>query len=256
MEHSAGIFWDRGGYEINQDSVSFDKIILRRRVISMIVVADGIGGLSDGENASGIVTGRIVKWFYLEGAYLMIRPRAEHLIKRSLERLLFSVHKELEKYAQKTGKPLGTTCTILFVTGRKYMCAHIGDSRCMLIKEKKCGIKRFLDRASLKSRGGSWMWLTKDDVSNENELTKCVGSMGMFRPQWRCGRIGLIDRHTRFLVCSDGFYRKTGGEMIAESLSSAAMKTSAQIERSLGTVSKIARNKGEADNITAVCIVT
>ena len=73
MEQTAGIYWDRGGYDINQDSAAFEQVVLRRRIISMAVVADGIGGLSKGELASGYVTGRIVKWFYSEGAYLMLR---------------------------------------------------------------------------------------------------------------------------------------------------------------------------------------
>ena len=56
-------------------------------------------------------------------------------------------------------------------------------------------------------------------------------------------------------MCSDGFYRKTGGNMIADAFSSRSMRTPAQIERSMKTISKTARKYGENDNITAVCLI-
>ena len=253
MEQMAGFFWDRGGYTVNQDSAAYEQVILRRHMISMIVVADGIGSLNEGETASGIVIGRTVRWFYTEGAYLMIRSRATHLVHRSIERLLFSIHEDLERCAQRIGGQLGTTYTVLLVTGRKYFCAHIGDSRCMLVNERN----RFVDwiRSGRQGHETLGRWITTDDVMEGNLLTKCVGSMKLIDPQWITGKIGVFDKHVRFLVCSDGFYRKTGGNMIADAFSSRSMRTQTQIERSMKTISKTARKYGENDNITAVCLI-
>lgn len=255
MEQTAGIYWDRGGYDINQDSVSFEQVVLRHRIISMAVVADGIGGLSKGELASGYVTGRIVKWFYSEGAYLMLRARSAHLVRRSIERLIYTLHIDLENYGRRNDIVLGTTCTLIIMTGRRYYIAHLGDSRCMIVRRHNACISEMHRNKRNKRNKRRECWVTKDDSGPGHTLSKCIGSMEMFLPSWRAGRIRIADGHMAFLVCSDGFYRKADESRIIDAISSPSIRTRNQIERAIRTIAQQDRKNGEKDNITAVCVI-
>ncbi len=241
------IYWERGNYEINQDSACLEHVVLRRHLISMAVVADGIGGLSEGELVSGYVTAKLIKWFYTDGAYLMLRFRARHLLQRSVERLIYTMHCELRKYASDSGKELGTTCTVLLTGRSRYYCVHLGDSRCMHIHENKTKYD-----AGMKKRKNGGEWITKDDVSETDALTKCIGSMGYYRPEWRNGHYLKNDR---FLICSDGFYRRAGDKRISETLSNKSICTQVQLKRSVRTIAAYARKRGERDNMTAICMI-
>ena len=96
-------------------------------------------------------------------------------------------------------------------------------------------------------------WITTDDLSETNMLTKCIGSMGYFKPQWEEGRIKKGDR---FLLCSDGFYRNVDENKIAGALSARNIHSQVQLGRSIRTIAGCARRNGEKDNITAICIIT
>lgn len=239
------VYWDRGDYEVNQDSAVLEQVVLRHRAITMAAVADGIGGLSEGENVSGYAAGSLIRWFYTEGAYFMLRPGASHLLRRSLERLVYSMHCDIRKYAAVHGKgEMGTTCTLFLMTGKRYYCAHLGDGRCMHIRHGR-GLAGVIQRTDAE-------WITKDDVAENGALTRCIGSMGYFRPKWISGHLASGDR---ILLCSDGFCRKNDSRKIAAALSSGGITSQTALERSVRTIAQCARSSGEKDNITAICVV-
>ena len=54
MQFLSEIYWDRGARESNQDSVSLQQVSIRGKRAVMALVCDGIGGLEQGEIASGM----------------------------------------------------------------------------------------------------------------------------------------------------------------------------------------------------------
>ena len=58
----SGIYWDRGRRAVNQDSLTLQQAITNRGRVMLAAVSDGIGGLSEGENASGFITEKLTEF--------------------------------------------------------------------------------------------------------------------------------------------------------------------------------------------------
>lgn len=63
MKIVSEIYWDRGKREKNQDSVLLEQVITVRGRILLAAVCDGIGGLSEGETASGFILEKLPQRF-------------------------------------------------------------------------------------------------------------------------------------------------------------------------------------------------
>ena len=60
----SGVYWDKGNRKLNQDSITFQQVITGKGRAAMAVVSDGIGGLDEGEIASGFLIEKLVENFY------------------------------------------------------------------------------------------------------------------------------------------------------------------------------------------------
>ena len=213
----SGIYWDRGRRAVNQDSLTLQQAITNRGRVMLAAVSDGIGGLSEGENASGFITEKLTEHFYGQLTYLAGRKKGKTAIKKSLLR------KEIR---------LGATISLLFLWGRRYVIFHLGDSRIYLYNRK--GI-RLLTR----------------DHGGKDGITRCMGSFPFQYPDIQFGR---IHGRSGFLLCTDGFYR-TLDEDGLKALAPGDISGEEQIERRLRTLGTAAGKKGEQDNLSAVyCI--
>ena len=57
-------YFDKGDFApLQQDALVLEYAVRGKREAALLVVCDGIGGLSEGEYASGYVTMRIRNWF-------------------------------------------------------------------------------------------------------------------------------------------------------------------------------------------------
>ena len=64
MKILSGVYWNKGKRTQNQDSVTLQQVVTGRGRIVLAAVSDGIGGLAEGETASGYITEKIVRTFY------------------------------------------------------------------------------------------------------------------------------------------------------------------------------------------------
>ena len=131
--HTAHI-WERGHRQINEDSLVVMDVVSGRKHILLAVVADGIGGLSEGEYAAGYVTGQLRSYFE---EYVRIR---DHItlngLARLFSRVLYNCHHHLRDYGSQKAIHTGTTVSILCLIGRRGIAMHIGDSRLYLINDE------------------------------------------------------------------------------------------------------------------------
>ena len=58
MDIMSGFYWDTGSKEHNQDSVLLEQVNTGKGRILLAAVSDGIGGLPEGEVASGFLMER------------------------------------------------------------------------------------------------------------------------------------------------------------------------------------------------------
>ncbi len=232
MRFISGIYWEKGKRSLNQDSLVVHQVMTRRGRVLLAAVSDGIGGLQEGEVASGYILESIVHIFYEQLLPLIRKRRRDTSLKRCIFRNFEQINRELNLYAREREIRLGATLSLLLIWKRRYMVVHIGDSR--IYRSKRQVLKQ----------------LTKDHGSGKG-LTKCLGSFGFQRPDIRFGHIW----GTRgFLLCTDGFYRKMDMSAAGEILKSGDIEDTFQIEKRLQCLGEIALQQKENDNLSAVYV--
>ncbi len=237
MRILSGVYWDKGGREVNQDSVALQQVMTTKGRVMMAVVSDGIGGLEEGEIASGYITERLIENFYAQMVPMTGKKKGKNALKKSLLRCFCDINENLKHYGNGKDISLGATISLLFVWGRRYMIMHLGDSRVYLYHSRRFGKGRIRQ-------------LTQDHCTGRG-LTKCMGS---FPFQYPDIQEGWISGKSGFLLCTDGFYRQMD-KNIFEVLAPGEIGSEEQIYRRLKEIAAVSLKKGEMDNLSAVYAV-
>ncbi len=241
MLYDTTVYWEKGVVRAcNQDSLIVLQALTSKGRVLMAALCDGMGGLDLGECASGYLTEELVTWFY-DGLLPAIgKKKPLWVIRRCAERKVFQVQGRLQRYADKRNFKMGTTLSMLVLWEKKYLIWHLGDSRIYHLSTQKGS-----DMAKVRV-------LTQDHVQGTNMLTKCVGSFGYFRPDFK---MGAVRSGEAFLICSDGFWRRIERREIGEVLLPSRM-TEGRKERRLREIGEAVMRRGERDNLSAIYIRT
>ena len=234
MKYLTGVYWERGSVaDANQDSLVLLQVLTAKGRVLMAAVCDGMGGLAQGDTASGYVTKRLQEWFY-ESLLRAIRKKKPYwVIRRSLDRLVYYMQEQLLQFGEKEDIRLGTTMTVLVIWEKTYLLWHLGDSRAYRICSKKIAC------------------LTKDHVKGRNQLTKCVGSFGYERPDFK---LGVLQSGQGMLLCSDGFRHCVAESELADVLRPSQIRNEEQIAHRLREIGDACMKRGERDNLSAVYV--
>jgi type VI secretion system protein ImpM len=207
---------------VNQDS------FLERADIGLWVVADGVGGLSQGEVASRMVCDALVDLAPDGGFEAMADAVGERLSK---------VNSHLVSLAERETDPVrsGSTVVVLLTRGTRYVVLWAGDSRVYRL------------------RAESLEQLTRDHSESELEgavhgssaVTRAVGAEATLTLDTARGRVSPGDR---FLLCSDGLTRIVPEPVIREWLSKADLREAVD-----GLVAATLR-AGAPDNVTVLLV--
>ncbi len=242
MRYLTSVYWERGSVaKENQDSLVLLQALTKRGRVLMASVCDGMGGLAQGETASGYVTKRLQEWFYGPLLRAVHKRKAYWIIRRSLDRLVYDMHERLTDYAKKEKIRTGTTMTVLLIWEKTYLLWHLGDSRGY----------RLGAISGKKAAGGCIERMTKDHVRGKNLLTKCVGSFPYARPDFK---MGTLRSEQAFLLCSDGFRNHIGDSELADVLCPDVIEEEAQAFRRLREIGEACMKRGERDNLSAIYI--
>lgn len=229
----SGVYWDKGGRANNQDSLILEQVMTGKGSVVLAVVCDGIGGLKEGEIASGFACEKLQKCFYEEVLLLISKCRNRKTITRCLCRCIYDIAEGLRRYGKSMQEELGTTVSLLLIWKNRYLILHLGDSRVYFLKKKKI------------------TQLTHDHRRRPNMLIKCLGSFAYQMPDIRYGK---AMRRTGFLLCSDGFYHFPDKELLAEICNPEEMESEEIIRKRLKELAVYGLKKGEQDNMTAVYV--
>lgn len=242
MKYLTGVYWERGSVaDRNEDSVALLQVLTARGRVVMAAVCDGMGGLTQGEAASGYVTRRLQEWFY-ESLIRAVRKKKPYwVVRRSLDRLVYHMQEQFLAYGKKENLRLGTTMTVLLVWEKTYLLWHLGDSRAYRLSGRKVRGQLFAEAVRM----------TCDHVYGRNRLTKCVGSFDYERPDFR---MGTLQAGQAVLLCSDGFRHCVMEEELADVLSPERITDEEQITRRLGEIGNACMKRGERDNLSAVYV--
>ncbi len=241
MKVTAEVYWDKGARLLNQDSVSLQEVRIRGKKALFALVSDGIGGLQEGEYASGYVAEQMTEWFYKEGIQLLAQRKRRKIIEKAGLRALCSCNEELRRYGTRCEEKLGTTVTMLLLYKKRYILWHSGDTRAYYIRAK--GIRK----------GQSCMKrLTTDHTRGNHTLIRCIGSFTWKEPDVHHG---VSRSRSTILLCSDGFHNRIGEAQIAEAFHPAYVRCQQQLQKSMRQLGMYVSEQGETDNRSAIAVL-
>jgi PPM family protein phosphatase len=229
--------------EINEDQIFLhrpdDPDVLKKKGI-LIVVADGMGGHSAGEVASGMAV-EIIDRVYFDDAH---DPASA--LKSALEEANFEIHKA--SLGQEGLRGMGTTCTALVLQNGSAIAAHVGDSRLYLV------------------RGGQIYLMTEDHSEvmemvkrglisleearhhpDKNVILRAIGSHAEVQVSTWAEPFPTREGD-RFLLCSDGLYDLVEDDEIKRAVEQA------EPEAACESLVALAKERGGHDNISVAVV--
>lgn len=244
----------------NQDSHSLLAASTRYGDVVMALVCDGVGGLSGGEVASSSVIQRFSTWFAEELPSHMAQLDSFAgdgecaFLKGCWGPMLDALNAAIYRRGQEREQAMGTTFTGMLLVGDAYQIAQVGDSRAYRLNAAAC--EQLTEDQTLVNREVRKGNLTPEQARNHpqsNVILQAVGAQGVLEPEYFCGTAAPGDL---FLLCSDGFCHKVEEEELAQRIGALAGASDFQLHDALAGVVRTNLDRGERDNITAVCFTT
>lgn len=231
LELIGSAYWDIGERERNEDSLIFEKVKSCRKYITLVAVADGIGGLSEGEVASGYVVERLVEFFHEKLIPEMNRRHSLFGNVNMIKGCLYGISKSMCEYAERKRISMGTTLSMMIIGQNRYILVQLGDS------------------AVFRCRGRKMKRISECHQNKDGSINKCIGSFDYQEPYIKKG---FILPNTGFLLCSDGYYKRL--DTNRELFSPKKMENEEDIDRRLKEGARTVKARGEKDNMSAVYI--
>ncbi len=226
---------------VNEDSFVYKIADANGNVAGLFAVADGVGGLSEGDKASQTCIRRINLWW--ESELARYSNGDETIDTNSLRESILDCNSRIMKSSVDKGVRSGTTLTMVATLNRSAVIAHVGDSRCYRLRKN---ILWHFNR--LTTDHSCERTKVVDGVTTvKNVLTDCIG----FRQEFRIdiSEIELNDGDC-LLICSDGIY-KTQDDSVIEDCMRRERKNTRNICEELVNGAK---EKMETDNISVIAL--
>ncbi len=178
----------------NQDSI----LVLQDSNISLIVVADGMGGMTCGEKASTMVTTKMSLWW--EDIKDNIKSLPEDMIVNILYDEINYINMCIINYCKDNGIKTGTTITILLIVDDLGIIAFSGDSRVYQIRDNK--VIQMTEDETL------YNYFEKNNIEGNSEKNKnvLINYVGMSENFSLSVQITKIYKDDIYVLCTDGFY--------------------------------------------------
>lgn len=223
----------------NEDSFFADAT----RERGVFIVADGMGGHAAGEVASEMTVQIVSR--ELQSLASLDESAAVHRISESIRVANRAVYDRTMQEADKQG--MGTTASVLVVSGTRYIIGQVGDSRVYLLRD---GALRQLtkDHSYVQEQVDAGL-LTPEQARYHpysNVITRCVGASDAVEPDTYSGDLRTGDV---FLVASDGL---TG--MVDDRRLQQLLLARASASRVVDALIAEANYRGGLDNITAIVV--
>ena len=214
----------------------------------LFVVADGMGGHSEGQKASQLAV-RTLARDVMGQIYPPFLQLDNSEPPRPIQDILSKAVQDANWLINGINKESGTTCTAVLILGNRLFAAHVGDSRAYLIRDAKNPIECLSHDHSFVQRLQDAGQISADEAAihpQRNILYRAVGQ----------GEKLEIDTFSRqlpgpcwLLLCSDGLWGPVPAEFMQAVITSAASP-----QQACNELIEAALQAGGPDNISAIVI--
>lgn len=241
MDHS--FITERANRTINEDAVALHETDGNY----CFVVADGLGGHGRGEEASALVTNRIIDFFQSE----------DHSVKCIEPAIEYAQHELLKEQKKKSAYFEMKTTVVVLVVEHSGMArwGYVGDSRLYLLKKNK--IKVQTQDHSVPQMLAMAGDIRPKDIRFHPDRNKLLRVMGVkwSRAMYDVSKPIKLKKNQSFLLCTDGFW-----EWIDEDQICACRKDSDTAQKWLDRMQEIIVRNGtasdkEMDNYSAIAVL-
>ncbi|MGK7877804.1 MAG: PP2C family serine/threonine-protein phosphatase [Xenococcaceae cyanobacterium] len=211
------------------------------------VVADGMGGMAQGEIASKLAVKTVLE-----------NPFSEDLnIPDNRSKWLIYLVKKANKSVSKNVRDGGTTLSIVFAFGRELSIAHVGDSRIFLLRKGLiCQLSEDHSLVAMLLASGQITYEESLEHPDRSILTKSLGS----KPRLSEGYVQDLSRFGNklsltledgdiLILCSDGVWDLVDAEQLAEIFSQQS-----DLQASVNTTIDQVLERGANDNATILAL--
>ena len=231
----------QGGRANNEDRTSY----CYSRDALLMVIADGMGGHHHGEIAAQIAVQTLADGFQREAKPKVADPF------RFLQKAMTNAHHAILDYSARHRMPETprTTCVACLVQDSVAYWAHAGDSRLFLMRNGRV-IAQTKDhsRVRLLVEEGMISEAQAAVHQDRNKIYSCLGSPSA--PEIEFSRKTPLEHGDIVLLCTDGLWGVTSGELMAVALKGA------NLIQALPMLLSQAEVKGgpHGDNLSAVAV--
>jgi serine/threonine protein phosphatase PrpC len=213
--------------------------------ISLFIVADGMGGHSQGEEASSLAT-RVVAGVIVRDILLpVLTSRDSDIANRPIHEILIEAIMSANQEISEMESDAGTTLTSALVLGHSAYVAHVGDTRAYYLDDN--GLKQITQDHSLVNRLVQLGQISTEEAQQHpqrNFLYRAVGQ----GPELKVDTyFQPLKNDSHLILCSDGLWNPVPEEEIVHTI-----RTSSSPQEACNRLIDRANDYGGEDNITVV----
>ena len=239
----------------NQDSIGVKIAETKYGKAALVVVCDGMGGLSKGELASATVIRSLMNWFESDFPNELDRWNWETISNMIVERIQ-NLHLQILSYAKTHNVKMGTTVTGMLIVRTHYMTFHVGDTRIYEITGEELHQltkdQTYFER-DLKPLVETGKLTMEEAMQHpkHNALLQGVGASKTVEPEIKYGNLKY---DTNYMLCSDGFRHVLKEKELAGYLNPTVVYNKEMMQNRINKLIEVVKSRDEKDNISVILI--
>lgn len=246
---------------INQDSLMVKVLSIHGIEAAFAVICDGMGGLEQGEIASGVVVRTFEQWYLKSFPSFLETAQSMAELEKIWKDLIDDCNLRIMDYSNQSKTTMGTTLTLLLLFNGWYFISHVGDCRVYKMSNE---IEQLTKDQTYVARQVELGYMTSEQAENDyrrNVLLQCIGTGKKVEPDFEYGEVKPGET---FLVCSDGFRHKLTLKELYMNCHKELLEYDWCVENRYENTQKanerlrelmeLAKKRNETDNISAILV--
>lgn len=237
----------------NQDSYSAKVFSTPQGKMVFAVLCDGMGGLSQGEVASASVVAAFNRWAENRLPILSRTAIEDVDIRREWANIATEYNEKIKTYAGQFGGSMGTTVTVLLLTGSRYYILNVGDTRAYELADS---LRIMTNDQTVVAKEVELGRISKEEAEKDyrrSVLLQCIGASESVYPDFFFGDVKL---NATYMLCTDGFRHEITEKEIYDYLNPNVMLDADGMKRNMDALIEINKQRQERDNISVITIRT